>query len=73
MTDKLGPTREFPTGKLNPHDEGALNIGIGMEGDTLIIDFGTRVAWIGMSREQAIEFARRIMRKAGAKKVTVTL
>jgi hypothetical protein len=53
---------EYPRGKLNPNDEGALNIAMGMNGDTFIIDFGKPVVWIGMSRKEAQDFAMVILR-----------
>ena len=35
------------------------------------IDFGKEVAWVGMQPVQAMEFAKMIMKKAGAKKIEV--
>lgn len=64
---------QYPRGKLNADDEGALNIAIGERDNTVIINFGKKVAWIGMSRPEAIEFAKTIMKRAGAKKIEVTL
>lgn len=39
---------KFPRGKLNPHDEGAIRFAARVEGNTLIIDFGKPVAWLGL-------------------------
>lgn len=44
---------EFPRGKLNADDEGALQIGITVKDKTLIIDFGKPVAWVGLDRATA--------------------
>lgn len=65
-TRKLGATGDFPAGKLNETDEGAINIAVGVHpvGNTLIIDFGKPVVWIGMPKQQAIEFANNILDKA---------
>lgn len=73
MTDKLGPTGDFPEGKLDKTDEGGLKIGIAFDSYTNVvrIDFGKEVAWIGMQPAQAMEFAKTIMKKAGAKKIEV--
>lgn len=64
MNDKLGATGEFPEGKLNATDEGALRIAIGIESGKLRIDFGKPVAWVAMPKMNAIMFAEAIMRAA---------
>jgi hypothetical protein len=69
---KFGPTGDFPHGKMNEDDEGGLQIGIAAdEAGRVIIKFDTPVAWIGLERQNAVEFATKILTKAGAKKVTV--
>jgi hypothetical protein len=70
---EFGATGEFPHGKIDEHDEGALKIGIAYDSyvDTVRIDFGKKVAWLGLDPPNAIEFAKAIMRKAGAKKIEV--
>jgi hypothetical protein len=74
MTKKFGPTGTFPLGKLNETDEGALKIGVAHDSKgNVILNFGTKVAWIGLPPEQAINFAKLIMKHAGAKKVEVEL
>jgi hypothetical protein len=69
----IGPTGDYPLGKLNPDDEGGLRIGITNKDGAVIINFGTPVAWFGMPQDQAINFARLIMKKAGVKSVKVIL
>lgn len=70
----LGATGKFPQGMLGPSDEGALNIGIAVDSKgTVILNFGKECSWIGMPKAQAVEFAKLILRKAGAKKIEVTL
>ena len=61
---KLGKTGDFPEGKLNPTDEGGLQIAIGIEDGKVRIDFGTPTAWIAMSPDQAMTFAMSIINKA---------
>jgi hypothetical protein len=51
MTDK------YPFGKLNKNDEGALDMAIGVEGNTVRIDFGKPVAWFAMPPGFALELA----------------
>jgi hypothetical protein len=63
--DKLGKTNDFPRGKLNSDDEGSLRlaVGVNLEGNVLIIDFGTPVKWLGISKKQALKFANSIIEK----------
>jgi hypothetical protein len=52
----------YPEGKLHSEDEGVLNIKMALtENGKFIIDFGKPVVWIGLTKEQAFHFARRIM------------
>lgn len=72
MTRLFGPTGEFPRGKLNPNDRGALTIGVTHDGEgNVIINFGTDVSWIGFPPDQATQFAKHILTHAGAKRVEV--
>jgi hypothetical protein len=70
-------TDRYPRGKLSHDDEGQLPIKIGVKDRTVIIDFGKEVAWIGMSGDQAAEFAMMILKRAReaglSKPLTVTL
>jgi hypothetical protein len=70
---RLGATGDFPKGKTGPDDEGALMTGIAWDGkDGIVrIDFGKKVAWLGMEPPEAIEFAKAIIEKAGAKKIEI--
>ena len=61
---KLGPTGDFPQGKLNETDEGALNIAIGQEDGVVRIHFGTPTAWVGLPPDQALAFASIIVKHA---------
>lgn len=70
---KLGATGEYPQGSLGAHDQGELALALASDArGNLIIDFGKEVKWIAMSSEQAIEFGKLILRKAGAKKIRVS-
>ena len=60
---KLGPTGNFPRGKLNAEDEGGLAIAVGKNPDGVIImDFGKEVGWIGLNQATAINIAPRSSR-----------
>ena len=69
---KLGPTGNFPRGKLNAEDEGGLAIALGKNPDGVIImDFGKEVGWIGLNQATAINIARSILTLAGAKRIEI--
>jgi hypothetical protein len=71
---KFGPTGEYPQGSLGPSDEGALQIGVAHDNDgNVVLNFGTGVSWIAMPPENAINFAKLILRHAGAKKIEISL
>jgi hypothetical protein len=72
MSEKFGPTGTYPRGSLGPHDEGGLRIGVAHDSKgNIIINFGVEVSWIGMPPENAIDFARSILKHAGVSKVTI--
>lgn len=70
-----GPTGTFPRGIARPGDEGALRIAISDPDSrgNIHIDFGTPVEWIALPREEIIDLARLLLRKAGAKTVEIEL
>lgn len=57
-SQKLGPTGNFPQGKLKSDDEGEIKIGVTNDKGKVIIDFGKPVAWIGFDPAQAKEIGR---------------
>lgn len=64
---KLGATGEYPRGKLNPDDEGALMLGVGPDGQGNVrVEFGKPVAWLALPRAEAIAFASLILKHARA-------
>lgn len=63
MKDALG---EFPAGKLNDADEGALAVGIGHQRGKVVVQFPKPVNWIGFTPEQAIEIAETLVEHARA-------
>lgn len=60
----LGPTKEFPHGKIVPHDEGGLIFGVTVFNGRVIFDFGKPVRSIGFTREGALELADLIKTRA---------
>jgi hypothetical protein len=71
---EFGPTGTFPDGKLDETDDGALKIGIAYDGQNNLIriDFGKPIAWLAMDPAQAMQFAKTIIKRAGARKIEVT-
>jgi len=61
---KLGPTGDYPLGKLNKGDEGGLNLGVTVKHDRVLIAFGKSVAWIGLDKLTALTLAETIKRRA---------
>lgn len=48
----------YPRGQLNKNDEGAIAIAISVEGsNTVRIDFGKELSWIGFDKSTAIAIA----------------
>jgi hypothetical protein len=65
---------KYPEGKLDETDEGELDIKVyNHDEDTIVIDFGKNLSWIGMNREQAQIFALNILRRAADKYRVVDL
>ena len=60
----LGATGDFPRGKLNADDEGALRLAVGVKDKTVMIVFGKEVAWLGLDKAQALAFAESIRQRA---------
>jgi hypothetical protein len=49
----------YPRGQLNPTDEGELRIAMAIKGNTLVIDFGKPVAWIGLGLHEVTALRER--------------
>lgn len=61
---KPGKTYDYPRGKLNASDEGGLVISIRATDKTVIVDFGTPVAWIGLGKEDAMALGNGLIERA---------
>lgn len=74
MRDQLGPTGDYPHGRLNADDKGGVRMGVAHDDEGNVhINFGTEVKWVAMPPDTAIDFAKTILRHAGAKKVEIEL
>lgn len=54
------PTIKYPRGKLNANDEGQLAIRMFVKGNTLILDFGKSIKWIGLGLHEVTELRRKL-------------
>jgi len=54
---QFGPTGKFPEGKITENDEGEIQYGITHYKGKVIINFGTPIASLGMTPEQAGDMA----------------
>jgi hypothetical protein len=63
-SEKIGPTGEYPQGKLNADDAGELQMFVGIEGDCVRIEFGTAVKWCAMDEWTALELGAKIISAA---------
>lgn len=63
----LGATGRFPDGKLGDYDEGEIAFAIAADPNAkkVLIDFGKPVAFLGMTKAQAIELGQLLIRRAG--------
>jgi hypothetical protein len=50
---EIGPTGEYPEGKLTPKDEGELAVRVRHLPGKVLLEFGASVKWIGMDPGQA--------------------
>lgn len=55
---------EFPDGRLNAQDEGAIPLGISHQNGKVVIQFVRNLNWIGFTPEQAIEIAEILIQHA---------
>lgn len=60
----LGPTGQFPEGKLTDKDEGETAFRIGTVEGKVVLEFGEPTAWVGMSPEQAMGLAKILYKRA---------
>jgi len=63
---KLGATGDFPLGKMNNDDEGGLKLGVTHTKDPamVILNFGTPVAWLGLTPKQARSLGLLLIKRA---------
>ena len=60
---QLGATKKFPDGKINEEDEGEIKVGFTISKGKLIMGFGKKIMWIGLTKEQVKEWAEYLLEK----------
>jgi hypothetical protein len=60
----IGPTGEYPEGKLAEEDKGEIQFAIFVYEGKVVLDFGAPVAWVGMPAAQARELAAVLLQVA---------
>lgn len=62
---------QYPDGKANEQDEGAIAIAIaiGIEDNIIKMDFGKKIAWIGFDKYSAMQVAEALLKHAKLIKV----
>lgn len=63
MVENLGPTGEFPDGKLGDNDEGEFRYRVGSMDGRVVVDFGAPMHSLGLLPDQAEELAKSLMRQ----------
>lgn len=55
---------EYPNGRLNENDAGAVAMAVSTEGSIVRLDFPKPVMWVGFTGDQAMQLAQDLMRHA---------
>lgn len=57
---------EFPDGRLNAKDEGAIPVAVGNQDGRVVLTFPRNLNWIGFTADQAIDIANSLIEHARA-------
>lgn len=55
---------EYPEGRLNENDAGAVSMAVGTEGDKVILRFPKPVTWVGFTGDEAMQLAQDLIKHA---------
>ncbi len=61
---KLGPTGEYPNGKIRPDDEGELVMLVGVQDGRVVMQFGIAIHFLGLPAEDALKLAAQLTHHA---------
>lgn len=56
----------YPRGKLNDNDEGELSIKVFVKDNTVMIDFGKKISWVGLDKFTAFQLAEALARHSNS-------
>lgn len=59
-----GAIGAYPHGMLTKQDEGSIQFAVGEKDGKVVLDFGTPVAWIGLTAQDAMDLASTLIRRA---------
>lgn len=62
--EKIGPTGQFPNGKIRKDDEGEIRFGVNHTNGTVIIQFNSPVTWLSFYPHQARDLAKLLLDQA---------
>lgn len=65
LSEILGATGKYPNGKITDSDEGEMQFAITKKDETIIMEFGKPIHWMGFTPQQAIEVAKSLCKHAG--------
>ena len=64
---------EYPAGRLNADDAGAIAMQVGVESERVILRFAKPVAWMGMTGDEAMGLAQVLIKHARAAGITAPM
>ena len=61
----IGPTGEFPDGKVNSDDQGEIRVALGVDPDkkVIVMDMGSPTQWVAWDMESAVRFQEGVAEK----------
>ena len=62
--EPIGATKRFPEGKLTNDDEGELRFAVSTQANKIIVEFGKPVAWLGLTKELALQLSDILKQRA---------
>lgn len=65
MTNRdIGPTGDYPNGKLDFDDDGGIRVDLSTYRGRIILSFSVPITWLGMNPDQAITIAEKMIEYA---------
>lgn len=64
QNNDFGATGQFPDGKITGDDEGEIKFGITTTGNSVVMNFGKKIMWVGFTKEQAKEIGELLIEKS---------